>query len=102
WGSSGRNRRAYRLMKLAGAITEQNGDVTGVIIYNREIGVAVFIEVGCRHGKGTSPRGNGRATRLTEAAMAVSEEDRHVIRPRIRDREIKLAVPVELPDRDGE
>ena len=74
------DRRDRRRRELPGAVPEQDRDGVVELVRDREILLAVLVEVGDLHAVGHLPDGDRRAGSLREASLAVAEEDREVRR----------------------
>ena len=82
---------------MAGA--QQDGDVAGIKVRNREIEVAIAVEVADGDGLRTPPNGEGPAR--PEGPIGVSEQHRDRVGAGARDREVEVVIAVEVADRHG-
>src|SRR5947207_1006616 len=70
----------------AAAVAEQDRDVAGAVVGDREVGRRVAVEVSDRDRVGEAVRGEVRRRR--KAPAAVAEQDRDVVGALVRDREV--------------
>src|SRR2546425_168429 len=93
-----KRRGADRIRVGRGGRVEQDRDVVGAVVRDREVGLRVAVEVADRGGEGVCA--SGEVGRPAEAPATVPEQDRDVLGGNVRDREVGARVGVEVADCD--
>src|SRR5208337_4585143 len=88
--------------EVSGTVSQEQQDLVVGPAINDHVQLAVTVEVRSRRAMrmGTRLGKEGRVRSGTESALSVTQEDGHIGRLGIRDDEIRIAVAVEIADRD--
>src|SRR6185437_9040559 len=84
--------------EAAAAIAEQNRDVSGTLIGDNKVEIAVLIEIGRRYRLRSGA--NRVRRRRAKGTVAIAELDRHHARGVFRDSDVGLAVVIEVRKRN--